>query len=45
MDAAATTAAAGFALRHGEGCVAGTRILVQEPIQHEFRERLVAAMG
>lgn len=45
LERAATTAAAGFAQGQGEGCVAGTRIFVQESIKDEFRERLVVAMG
>ena len=45
LDVAAKTAADGFAQGQGEGCVAGTRILVQESVRDEFRERLVAAMG
>ncbi|OZM80771.1 aldehyde dehydrogenase [Pseudonocardia sp. MH-G8] len=45
LDAAAKTAVAGFAMGSGQGCVAGSRILVQETIYDRFRELLVEEMG
>lgn len=45
LDAAARTAVAGFCQGSGAGCVAGSRILVQESIAEEFRGRLIEEMG
>lgn len=44
LEAAARGAVAGFAQGSGEACVAGTRILVQEPVRERFRELLVQEM-
>lgn len=44
LEAAARTAAAAFCQGSGQGCVAGSRILVQESVKDEFRELLLAAM-
>lgn len=45
LDLAAQTAVAGFCQGSGEGCVAGSRILVQEGVHDEFREKLLAEMA
>ncbi|WP_454341893.1 aldehyde dehydrogenase family protein [Streptomyces canus] len=44
LPAAAQTAAAAFCQGSGQGCVAGSRIFVQESIKDEFRDLLLAAM-
>ncbi|MCW2948569.1 MAG: Aldehyde Dehydrogenase [Actinoallomurus sp.] len=44
LEAAAKGAVAGFAQGSGEGCVAGTRIFVQESVRERFRELLVREM-
>ncbi|MTD53162.1 aldehyde dehydrogenase family protein [Amycolatopsis pithecellobii] len=44
LEAAARTAAAAFCQGTGQGCVAGSRIFVQETVKDEFRELLLAAM-
>jgi acyl-CoA reductase-like NAD-dependent aldehyde dehydrogenase len=44
LEAAAKGAVAGFAQGSGEGCVAGTRIFVQESVRERFRESLVREM-
>ncbi|WP_033346343.1 aldehyde dehydrogenase family protein [Catenuloplanes japonicus] len=44
LEAAARGAVAGFAQGSGEGCVAGTRILVQASIRDEFRALLLREM-
>ncbi|MFD9500158.1 aldehyde dehydrogenase family protein [Streptomyces sp. NPDC060035] len=44
LDAAAKGAVAGFAQGSGEGCVAGTRIFVQESVRERFRELLLQEM-
>ncbi|MDT0303604.1 aldehyde dehydrogenase family protein [Streptomonospora wellingtoniae] len=44
LKAAAKGAVAGFAQGSGEGCVAGSRILVQESVRERFRELLVQEM-
>ncbi|PRY32416.1 aldehyde dehydrogenase family protein [Umezawaea tangerina] len=45
LEAAARGAVAGFAQGSGEGCVAGTRIFVQESVRERFRELLVREMA
>jgi acyl-CoA reductase-like NAD-dependent aldehyde dehydrogenase len=40
VDAAATTAAAGFCRNSGQACVAGTRVFVQERVYDQFVETL-----
>ncbi|MCG5220847.1 aldehyde dehydrogenase family protein [Streptosporangium soli] len=44
LEAAAKGAVAGFAQGSGEGCVAGTRIFVQESVREQFRELLLREM-
>ncbi|AWS43887.1 aldehyde dehydrogenase [Streptosporangium sp. 'caverna'] len=44
LEAAAKGAVAGFAQGSGEGCVAGTRIFVQESVRERFRELLLREM-
>ncbi|GAB2671579.1 aldehyde dehydrogenase family protein [Saccharopolyspora gloriosae] len=44
LDAAATAAAAAFCMGTGQGCVAGTRILVHRDVRARFGELLRAAM-
>ncbi|GAA1774160.1 aldehyde dehydrogenase family protein [Streptomonospora arabica] len=44
LEAAAKGAVAGFAQGSGEGCVAGSRIFVQESVRERFRELLVREM-
>ncbi|MFI0350407.1 aldehyde dehydrogenase family protein [Actinomadura sp. 9N407] len=44
LEAAAKGAVAGFAQGSGEGCVAGTRIFVQESVRERFRELLLQEM-
>ncbi|MFE3827553.1 aldehyde dehydrogenase family protein [Streptomyces sp. NPDC059092] len=44
LAAAARGAVAGFAQGSGEGCVAGTRIFVQESVHERFRELLLQEM-
>lgn len=44
LQAAAQTAAAAFCQASGQGCVAGSRIFVQETVKDEFRDLLLQAM-
>ncbi|ONK10542.1 aldehyde dehydrogenase family protein [Streptomyces sp. MP131-18] len=44
LEAAAKGAVAGFAQGSGEGCVAGTRIFVQESVHERFRALLLREM-
>lgn len=44
LEAAAKGAVAGFAQGSGEGCVAGSRIFVQESVRERFRELLLQEM-
>lgn len=44
LPAAAQTAAAAFCQGSGQGCVAGSRIFVQEGVKDEFRDLLLTAM-
>ncbi|MET8869378.1 aldehyde dehydrogenase family protein [Nonomuraea sp. NPDC004580] len=44
LEAAARGAVAGFAQGSGQGCVAGSRIFVQESVRERFRELLVREM-
>ncbi|AEM81510.1 aldehyde dehydrogenase family protein [Streptomyces violaceusniger] len=44
LEAAAKGAVAGFAQGSGEGCVAGSRIFVQESVRERFRELLLREM-
>ncbi|MDX6742459.1 aldehyde dehydrogenase family protein [Actinocorallia sp. A-T 12471] len=45
LDAAATAAAMGFCAGSGQGCVAGTRVLVQESVREEFTRLLREKMA
>ena len=44
LEAAARTAVAGFAQGSGQGCVAGSRIFVQETVKDRFRELVLEEM-
>ncbi|WP_410604699.1 aldehyde dehydrogenase family protein [Amycolatopsis sp. lyj-90] len=44
LEAAAKGAVAGFAQGSGEGCVAGSRIFVQESVREQFRDLLIREM-
>lgn len=45
LEAAAAAAAVGFCAGSGQGCVAGSRILVQREVEKEFTDLLLAQMS
>ncbi|APU14934.1 MULTISPECIES: aldehyde dehydrogenase family protein [Actinoalloteichus] len=45
LRAAAATAALAFCGGSGQGCVSGTRVLVQEPVREQFGELLAEELG
>lgn len=45
LEAAAKASALGFCAGSGQGCVAGTRVLVQESVREEFARLLAASMA